>query len=294
MLPALGRKLTTRAKEPPDTVEPGSVQHAVPLHFDYVASSDMGRLRTNNEDAVRSVPERGMLVLADGMGGHNAGEVASGMAVNLISEQLSAWMQENPGASLRELRRAMAICVDNANRAIFEAANTRNECRGMGTTLVMAIVYHGEVVLGHAGDSRAYRWRGGKLQQLTRDHSLLQEQIDSGLLTSEEAALSGNHNLVTRALGVEDIVLLDVQCRSLADGDMYLLCSDGLTDMLTDGEVATVMAEAAHDAQLCARRLIEEANTHGGRDNVSVALLRVSAQEMQGAGSGQAQSLLQK
>ena len=246
------------------------------MQIEYIALSDMGCLRNNNEDSVLAVPEHGLVVLADGMGGHNAGEVASRMAVTRIAEQLGEWLPDNSGASLRDLRRAMAVSVDAANRSIFEAANTNADCHGMGTTLVMAVVHQGEMVLGHVGDSRAYLWREGQLKQLTRDHSLLQEQIDSGLLTLAEAAMSSNHNLVTRALGVEDLVLLDVQHRPLEDGDLYLLCSDGLTDMLEDEEIAQELtANAMLDTKMRAQRLIDLANEHGGRDNISVALIQV-------------------
>ena len=246
------------------------------MQIEYIALSDMGRLRNNNEDSVLAVPEHGLVVLADGMGGHNAGEVASRMAVTLIAQQLGEWLPDNSGASLRDLRRAMAVSVDAANRSIFEAANTNADYHGMGTTLVMAVVHQGEMVLGHAGDSRAYLWRGGELKQVTRDHSLLQEQIDSGLLTLAEAAMSSNHNLVTRALGVEDLVLLDVQHHPLEDGDLYLLCSDGLSDMLDDEEIARELAaNAMLDTKMRAQRLIDLANEHGGRDNISVALIQV-------------------
>ena len=247
------------------------------MQLEFVALSDMGRLRNNNEDSVLAVPEHGLAVLADGMGGHNAGEIASRMAVTLIAQKLGEWLPDNRGASMRDLRRAMSVGVDAANRSIFEAANTNADYHGMGTTLVLAVVHQGEMVLGHAGDSRAYLWRGGELKQLTRDHSLLQEQIDSGLLTLAEAAMSGNGNLVTRALGVEDIVLLDVQHRPIEDGDLYLLCSDGLTDMLDDEEIAEELAaNAVLPTEMRAQRLIDLANGHGGRDNISVALIHAS------------------
>ena len=246
------------------------------MQLEFVALSDMGRLRNNNEDSVLAVPEHGLVVLADGMGGHNAGEVASRMAVTMIAKELGEWLPGNSGASMRELRRAMAVSVDVANRNIFEAANTNADYHGMGTTLVMAVVHQGEMVLGHAGDSRAYLWQNFELKQLTRDHSLLQEQIDSGLITLAEAAMSSNHNLVTRALGVEDLVLLDVQHRPLEAGDLYLLCSDGLTDMLDDSEIADELAKNAMlSTEMRAQRLIDLANEHGGRDNISVALIQV-------------------
>ena len=242
----------------------------------YSALTDVGRVRTNNEDAVRVDVEHGIAVLADGMGGYNAGEVASAMAVNLIADELGRWLHEAATvATLRDVRRAMEICVDNANRAIFETANTHADCAGMGTTLVMAVLLGSTLVIGHVGDSRAYRWRAGVLTLLTRDHSLLQEQIDIGLITPAEAAASGYRNLVTRALGVEDTVLLDVQEVGMAPGDVLLLCSDGLNDQLTHAELQELARQNAPLAEK-ARRMVALANDLGGRDNISLVLAQVA------------------
>ena len=246
------------------------------MEFEYSALTDVGRHRTNNEDAVMVDPAHGIVVLADGMGGYNAGEVASALAVDLITGEIGRWLQEAAAvAATRDVRRAMEICVDNANRAIFEAANTHAAYAGMGTTLVMTVLHGGTLVVGHVGDSRAYQWRAGVLKQLTRDHSLLQEQIDVGLITAQEAAASGNRNLVTRALGVEDTVLLDVQDRPMESGDVYLLCSDGLNDMLTDQDIHEVLGQTDEALGARAQRLVDMANERGGRDNISVALIRV-------------------
>ncbi|QTD45577.1 Stp1/IreP family PP2C-type Ser/Thr phosphatase [Ottowia testudinis] len=244
------------------------------MRFEYSAISDIGRHRANNEDAVMVDAEHGVVVLADGMGGYNAGEVASALAVDLIAGELGRWLKEAASvASMRDVRRAMEICVDNANRAIFDAAHTHEAYAGMGTTLVMGALHQGVLVIGHVGDSRAYRWRGGVLAQLTRDHSLLQEQVDIGLITPEEAAASGNRNLVTRALGVEDTVLLDLQEVDVAWGDVFLLCSDGLNDMLSDEDIAAVLA-AGEPLEQTTQRLIDLANQRGGRDNVSVIMVK--------------------
>ena len=245
------------------------------MHFEYSALTDVGRVRSNNEDAVIVDPRHGIAVLADGMGGYNAGEVASGLAVNLIAGELARWLDEaGEVATARDVRRAMEICVDNANRAIFDASHANADYAGMGTTLVLAVAHRGALVVGHAGDSRAYRWRDRQLTQLTRDHSLLQEQVDAGLITPEEAAASLNRNLVTRALGVEDFVLLDVLEDQVADGDIYLLCSDGLNEMLADNEIAAVLGQHRASLDERAQHLIDLANASGGRDNVSVALMR--------------------
>ncbi|NUZ04451.1 Stp1/IreP family PP2C-type Ser/Thr phosphatase [Piscinibacter koreensis] len=238
-------------------------------------ATDTGRARTNNEDSV-VVDETSMLVvLADGMGGYNAGEVASGMATSFIRTELGRWLAEaSQNASDAEVRRAMDICVDNANRAIFNAANSNPQYAGMGTTLVVGVFRKDQLLLGHIGDSRGYRWRGGKLQQLTHDHSLLQEQIDSGLITAEQAAFSSNKNLVTRAVGVEDTVLLETHLHDVQPGDLYLLCSDGLSDMVPDATISQLLQSCdllpeAGDA------LIAAANEAGGKDNISVVLARV-------------------
>ncbi|MET4578328.1 Stp1/IreP family PP2C-type Ser/Thr phosphatase [Ottowia thiooxydans] len=248
------------------------------MQFECSALSDVGRHRSNNEDAVLVAAEYGLVVLADGMGGYNAGEVASAMAVDLIASGLTPSLEKTGGVpDVRSLRRAMEVCVSNANRAIFDAARTEENCAGMGTTLVLAAAHGTSLLIGHAGDSRAYRWREGALMQLTRDHSLLQEQLDSGIITPEEAAVSPHRNLVTRALGVEESVLLDIQTFSILPGDTYLLCSDGLTDMLTDQQIAEVL-ESVPQIELRATRLVERANANGGHDNVTVALMQ--AEEM--------------
>ena len=169
----------------------------------------------------------------------------------------------------------MDICVDNANRAIFNASNSNPQYAGMGTTLVVAVFRDNRLLLGHVGDSRCYRLRGGRLQQITRDHSLLQEQIDAGLITPEQAAFSANKNLVTRAVGVEDTVLLETHQHDVLPGDLYLMCSDGLSDMLDDASIGQVLQ--AHDSlETSSHALIDAANDAGGKDNISVILVRAS------------------
>jgi PPM family protein phosphatase len=247
------------------------------LSYEFQAVTDRGRVRANNEDSVAIAEDAALAVLADGMGGYNAGEVASGMATAFISSELGRWLIEASGeVSDHDVRRAMDVCVDNANRAIFNAANANPQYAGMGTTLVVAVLRGTQLLLGHVGDSRAYRWREGQLVQLTRDHSLLQEQIDAGLLSPEQAAMSLNKNLVTRAVGVEDIVLLEVHNHALAADDWILMCSDGLSDMLDDARIAEVLAghEQVADA---AQALVEAANEAGGRDNIAVILVAVRA-----------------
>ena len=246
------------------------------MTLELFSATDMGRARDNNEDSVATDAAVALAVLADGMGGYNAGEVASQMLTQFMCSELGRWLKEaGEGAGIHDVRRAMDICADNANRAIFNAANTNPRYAGMGTTLVLGVFRDEGLLLGHVGDSRAYRLRGGQLSQITRDHSLLQEQIDAGLLTPEEAAYSSNKNLVTRAVGVEDTVMLELHLHEVQPGDVYLFCSDGLTDMLTDEAIAELLIYHPSLAE-AAQALIDGANGMGGRDNIAIVLARAA------------------
>ena len=246
-----------------------------------VSATDPGRVRAHNEDCVESRPELGVVVLADGMGGYNAGEVASGMATSLIASGLSiTW---TPGA-LKNLDRSGAIAlahtrlqeqVTAANTAIFEAALRDPHCAGMGTTLVVCLFYDDFVSVAHIGDSRLYRMRNDVLEQLTRDHSLLQEQIDAGLISKEDARQSHNKNLVTRALGIDPEVDAEIHTYDVMEGDIYLLCSDGLNDMIDDDEMQMTLIALRSNLELTAQQLVQAANDAGGRDNISVMLIKV-------------------
>ena len=243
--------------------------------YQFFSKTDPGRARDNNEDSVAFDEQTLTAVLADGMGGYNAGEIASGMATAFIKSELSRWLAEaGDGAKAREVRRAMEICVDNANRSIFNSANSNAHYAGMGTTLVVGVFRDDKLVLGHIGDSRCYRLRGGSLDQITKDHSLLQEQIDAGLITVEQAATSSIKNLVTRALGVDESVMLEVNEHEVLGGDLYLMCSDGLSDMIDDDAICKI---TSHELPLeqKAKQLIDAANERGGRDNISVLMVEV-------------------
>ena len=245
------------------------------MNVEFFSATDTGRARSNNEDSVAMDDASALVVLADGMGGYNAGEVASGMATSFIKTELGRWLSEaSQNASDTDVRRAMDICVDNANRAIFNAANSNPQYAGMGTTLVVGVFRDSRLLMGHVGDSRAYRLRGARLTQITHDHSLLQEQIDSGLITPEQAAFSANKNLVTRAVGVEDTVLLETHLHDVLPGDTYLLCSDGLSDMLDDESILQLLMGSAALPEVAAA-LVDAANDAGGKDNISVVLARV-------------------
>ena len=242
--------------------------------YEICTQTDPGLARDNNEDAVAFDALTRLCILADGMGGYNAGEIASGMAAAFIKSEMGRWLsQAGRHANGKEVRRAMEICVENANHSIFNAANSNPQYTGMGTTLLVGVFQDDRLMLGHIGDSRCYRLRGTEFQQITKDHSLLQEQIDAGLITPEQALTSLNKNLVTRALGVEDTVMLEVNEHRVETGDVYVMCSDGLSDMVNDAAIAGIMS-ANSSLEQKARQLIVAANEAGGRDNISVVLVQ--------------------
>ena len=246
-----------------------------------VSTTDPGRVRGHNEDCVESRPELGIVVLADGMGGYNAGEVASGMATSLIAAGLSQhWTKDVLKKLDRDGAKALSQTilqtqVKQANTAIFDAAQKDPQCAGMGTTLVACMFYDNFLTVGHIGDSRLYRMRNDALEQVTRDHSLLQEQIDSGLITKEDARSSHNKNLVTRAVGIDPDVETEIHSHDVMEGDIFLLCSDGLNDMIEDDEIQMTLIALRSNLELTAQQLVQAANDAGGRDNVSVMLVRV-------------------
>ncbi|HID36561.1 MAG TPA: Stp1/IreP family PP2C-type Ser/Thr phosphatase [Ghiorsea sp.] len=250
--------------------------------LEMIAVTDVGRKRDHNEDCVGVDESHGIAVLADGMGGHNAGEVASAMAVDmvmrLIKDGLShiglGEMDEDTGFSKEAvLARSSAVTTNNA---IIEAAQANPECSGMGTTLVTAVFYGDRVAVAHVGDSRMYLLRNEYLSHVTEDHSLIQEQVRRGLLTAEDARNSSIKNLVTRALGVEKDVEADVVEDIALVGDIYMMCSDGLTDVVPDEAVRLTMIEHSKNFKVCAQALIDLANDAGGPDNISVILIRVN------------------
>ena len=244
------------------------------MSLEFFSVTDTGKARRNNEDAVALDEAVGLAVLADGMGGYNAGEVASQMACARVREVLGRRSRElAAGANDAEVKSALLDAVELANREVFDAANETPEYAGMGTTLVVALFRGERLWLGHIGDSRAYRLRGDTFEQLTRDHSLLQEQIDAGLISPEQAAYSMHKNLVTRAVGVDELVDLEIHPHIVEPGDVLLMCSDGLSDMLTDEQIAHLL-RASDSLEGAGRLLVQAANAAGGRDNIAVVLVR--------------------
>jgi serine/threonine protein phosphatase PrpC len=244
-------------------------------------ATDTGMVRSHNEDSIATDAEIGLAVLADGMGGYNAGEVASGIATALISsETREALVRQAPHEVDRATGSPLAVkllaeIIAKANTSIFQSANSQPQYAGMGTTLVVALFCDNQMTIAHIGDSRCYRQRGGMLEQVTRDHSLLQEQIDSGLLTKEAAKRSQNKNLVTRALGIEPVVEAEIHTYPAQEGDIYLICSDGLNDMVEDEDIEMTLGALGANLPLAAEQLVQMANDNGGRDNISVVLIKV-------------------
>ena len=248
------------------------------MRYKFFAQSDPGKLRSNNEDSVSFDAAARVAVLADGMGGYQAGEVASNMATSQVQTELVRWLSSGdllPSSS--QLVRAIDICVHKANQAILDMALSDPACVGMGTTLVVGVFQPSSLVLGHVGDSRCYRWRGGDLTRLTRDHSMTQQQLDAGMLTAEQAAVAPGRHLLTRALGVREPLQVEIHEHAVQSGDLYLMCSDGLTEMLPDPVISQLLDMDASLDRL-ARTLVAEANARGGRDNIAVLLVRTYAQ----------------
>lgn len=243
--------------------------------YHFCSQTDPGLIRKNNEDSVAFDESTGLVVLADGMGGYNAGEVASGMATDLILGDMSRWLAEpDQSSAVLDLRAAIDGAIEQANQAIFEAAHVNPEWAGMGTTLVVGVFRADRLLLGHIGDSRCYCLRRGRLRQLTKDHTLLQEQLDAGLLTPKQARTSAHRNLLTRALGVEAWMHAELTEHEVLSGDVYLLCSDGLTDMVGGVEIAKLL-DLKVPLEQRVQQLIRAANAHGGRDNITVLLVKV-------------------
>jgi len=248
--------------------------------LEMVARTDPGMIRSHNEDAIYADADLGVAILADGMGGYNAGEVASGLATARLAEDM-AGVINSPGVQGEALNDASIVEehivneVKAANLAIFNAAQSCSQYTGMGTTLVMAWFYDNRMSVAHVGDSRLYRLRGECFEQLTRDHSLLQEQLDNGIITAEQARYAENRNLVTRALGVDPEVEVEVNDYDVRLGDIVLLCSDGLNDMVEDDDIAVTLQTMGSNLAFAADHLVHLSNANGGRDNVSVILVRV-------------------
>jgi protein phosphatase len=243
--------------------------------------TDTGKVRGHNEDALGSDPDIGLFVIADGMGGYNAGEIASSIAVKTVKEMVGAGVNRESRGDIEAdtgfMRQTIVLrdAVARANKIIQQTAQSQASCAGMGTTIVACLFYDNQISIAHVGDSRLYRVRKGRLEQITMDHSLLQELVDRGFYSREEAAKSTNRNYVTRALGVEPTVDVEIQEVSVKPDDIYMLCSDGLCDMVDDEEIHLTISSFSANLDRVGEQLIRLSNDHGGKDNISVILTRV-------------------
>ncbi len=258
--------------------------------LEIASHTDPGMVRTNNEDSIASVPDKGLVVLADGMGGYNAGEVASGMATTVLTTELRQLLEDHvpyavdPQSGQKAAVKMLQQQIAKANTTIYQASQSQPQYAGMGTTLVVALFYDNKVMVAHIGDSRLYRMRGNEFSQVSKDHSLLQEQIDAGMLTKEQAKLSSNKNLVTRAMGIDPAVEAEIHEYETRPGDVYLLCSDGLSDMVSDEDIGMALQALHANLNLAAQQLVQMANDNGGRDNVSVILIKILREYPAGEG----------
>ena len=255
------------------------------MHIVAAGLSDVGQQREHNEDSFVILPEYDLYIVADGMGGHRAGDVASKMATHTIASFFQATAKEDatwpfhfdPHLSVEENRLITGIKV--ANKRIFEASTRYREVHGMGTTVVGALMARerGRMYVAHVGDSRCYRVRAGQITLLTRDHSLLNDYLLVMPDMTPEQREELPKNVITRALGMQDSVVVDLVPEQPLAGDVYVLCSDGLSGMITDEQLLETVMAANGDENVMAQQLVQRANEHGGEDNVTVVVLRVAA-----------------
>lgn len=247
-----------------------------------VGLSDVGKVREHNEDTIGVDADIGLMVLADGMGGYNAGEVASGIAVktimSLVKEAFERQDMSLPDSETGLSRPSIVLrdAITRANKIIHQTAKTQPNCEGMGTTVVACLFSDNRVSVAHVGDSRMYRLRGNRYEQMTLDHSLLQELVDRGFYSQAEAQRASNKNYVTRALGVEATVDVEIHEYPVNKGDYYLLCSDGMSDMVEDEDAHLTISTFGANLETIAKQLIQLSNDNGGRDNISIVLAHIA------------------
>jgi protein phosphatase len=235
--------------------------------------TDVGRRRENNQDRLLVDDARGVYAVADGMGGHAAGEVASRIAIEALADAMSNGDFDAGSLVAEEAAQRLESAFVEGNRRICESVVTRGEWRGMGTTIVALVALADRAVIGHVGDSRAYLLRDGVLRRLTNDHSWVSEQVRLGLLSDEEADRHPMRNIITRALGNREELEVDLTEQPLQADDIFLLCSDGLNTMLSDDEIGGILGNHGEDPEAACRTLVDEANARGGEDNITVVIL---------------------
>lgn len=240
--------------------------------------TDTGIRRQINEDHIGYNQDLGIAVLADGMGGHQSGEIASHMAVESVLEKLKSLAESEKTAAITssQLLEYVSNTISYSNSTIFQAAEALEEHRGMGTTLVAAMIDGSRLYAGHVGDSRLYLFRKQELSRITKDHSLVQDLVDRGFYTEEEARVASVSHIVTRALGTRADVQVDTVEYELEAGDILLLCSDGLSDMVADWHIEEILRERGDNLEQTAQALVDQSNRNGGKDNISVILIQVN------------------
>lgn len=248
------------------------------MHFTCAGRTDVGVVRSGNEDNYLLVPDKAIFIVADGMGGHAAGEVASEMAVRIIAQQLGDPRTLAETEASRRIREA----IREANAQIFDRTLTEHDKRGMGTTATALVLMGSRYLIGQVGDSRAYMLRDGEMLQLTKDHSYVQEQVDAGYLTQEDARTHPYSNVITRCVGANEDVIPDTYLGTLRAGDLFLLASDGLTGMIDDPRLQQLL-ESSREPQDLSDALVTEANRVGGLDNITVILVRIDSLEQNGS-----------
>ncbi len=242
--------------------------------------TDIGSVRDHNEDAIAYENSIGLAILADGMGGHRGGEMASAITVSTIMERVNqkltcsnhGGIDHKTGYSTESIIIHEAITL--ANKKVHDASQNNAQYQGMGTTIVVLLFYDNRYTVAHVGDSRLYRLRDGILEQVTRDHSLMQDLIERGFYTPEQAKISLNKNLITRAIGIDANVQIDMQEDIAMTNDIFLLCSDGVTDMINDSLIRIILERNHDNLEAAASEIIQESNKYGGEDNISALLAK--------------------
>jgi protein phosphatase len=252
------------------------------LHILCGAQSDQGKVRSTNEDSYRVNLKNALFLVADGMGGHAAGEVASSIAASTMEEMVEERSRTEVGPE--EL---LQLAAQDANARIYEAQRLKPELAGMGSTLTVLFFRGNRYYIAHVGDSRAYRMRDGELDQLTRDHSLVWHLFENGVLQKQDLTSHPQKNLITRSIGPHPEVEVDLERGEAREGDVYILCSDGLTDVLSDECICQALADTRKAPQELGNELVNSANAAGGPDNVTVIVVRLEPGNPEGASTGE-------
>jgi serine/threonine protein phosphatase PrpC len=246
------------------------------LHTTIAGQTHPGMIRSRNEDALAWNEPIHLAVLADGMGGHNAGDVASSMALEIIQDTICNQLPKLSHPDSGRRRSGLILnAIETANTQIYLASQASMEKTGMGATLALTLFHRDKIIVAHVGDSRVYRLRRRRLKALTHDHSLINQLVAQGTMTKEEASTSRYRNVITRALGHMDTVEPDIRVLSTMPEDIYLLCSDGLYDMVSEGEIQDIVSRNSEDLRTAAQQLIAKANDNGGKDNVTAILVKI-------------------